>query len=42
MGGINDALQDIKTKLSDKIQAIANEKGAPFPPELMTIILDEN
>ena len=40
MGGINDAVQDIKAQLAAAIQALAAQAGIPVPPELMSITID--
>lgn len=40
MGGLNDAVQDIKSSLAEAIKALAAAKGVPVPPELLSITLD--
>lgn len=40
MGGLNDAVQDIRTKLADAIRTLADAAGLPVPPDLRAITLD--
>lgn len=42
MGGLNDALQDVKAKLADAIEALARGEGKPVPPDLRSISLDSD